>query len=210
MLPTQKAHQIIETAYMAATTAIFWIALYYLPVGGPVFRLALPLPLVLLQLRHGQCVLEGVMVNCLLLIALMGPVRGCLVLFPYTSLAVWLGWGWKNRLNWWLTWGIGIFIGLMGFLIRLNVLSLLLGENLWSVVIHSTIDFFEHTFNFLQIDHIPNVLEIQIMTIGLILFQNLLYVFSLHAIAYWIFPRLNVRISEPPRLVAALMQFGDM
>nr|AUG32769.1 hypothetical protein PLO_797 [Paulinella longichromatophora] len=211
MLSEHKTHQIIETAYMAATTAIFWMALYYLPVGGPIFRLALPLPLTLLQLRHGQsCVFEGVTVTCLLLITLMGPVRGCLVLFPYSFLAIWLGWGWKNRLSWWLTWGIGLVISSVGFLIRLNVLSLLLGENLWLIITHSTADFFEQIFNFLRFSHIPDLSEIQIMTISLILFQNSLYVFSVHAIAYWIFPRLNVKISEPPELVAVLIRLNDI
>ena len=40
-------------AYLAATTGLIWLALYYLPVGGALFRLALPLPLALLQLRRG-------------------------------------------------------------------------------------------------------------------------------------------------------------
>ena len=39
---------------LAATAALIWLALYYLPVGGALlFRLALPLPLALLLLRRG-------------------------------------------------------------------------------------------------------------------------------------------------------------
>ena len=52
-LSQRQARQLTETAYLAAATALLWIALYYLPVGSPLFRLALPLPLSLLQLRHG-------------------------------------------------------------------------------------------------------------------------------------------------------------
>ena len=48
-----QARQLMDTAYLAAATALLWVALYYLPVGSPLFRLALPLPLALLQLRHG-------------------------------------------------------------------------------------------------------------------------------------------------------------
>ena len=53
-LSRRQAHQLTDTAYLAAATALLWVALYYLPVGGALFRLALPLPLALLQLRHNR------------------------------------------------------------------------------------------------------------------------------------------------------------
>ena len=46
-LSRRQARQITDSAYLAASTALLWAALYYLPVGGPLFRLALPLPLAL-------------------------------------------------------------------------------------------------------------------------------------------------------------------
>ena len=52
-LSRQQALRLVEGAYLAATTGLIWLALYYLPVGGALFRLALPLPLTLLQLRRG-------------------------------------------------------------------------------------------------------------------------------------------------------------
>jgi len=59
-LSHRQARQLMDTAYLAAATALLWVALYYLPVGSPLFRLAMPLPLALLQLRHGwRCALEG-------------------------------------------------------------------------------------------------------------------------------------------------------
>ena len=71
-LSHRQARQLMDTAYLAAATALLWVALYYLPVGSPLFRLALPLPLALLQLRHGwRCALEGVAVLGLLVVALM-------------------------------------------------------------------------------------------------------------------------------------------
>ena len=70
-LSHRQARQLMDTAYLAAATALLWIALYYLPVGSPLFRLALPLPLALLQLRHGwRCAVEGVVVTALLLLAM--------------------------------------------------------------------------------------------------------------------------------------------
>ena len=79
----RQALKIVETSYMAAAASLIWIALYYLPIGGAIFRLALPLPLALLQIRRGHSSgVEGVCLAVFLLIALMGPVRGPLVLFP--------------------------------------------------------------------------------------------------------------------------------
>ena len=64
--------QMTETAYMAASTGLLWVAIYYLPIGDALFRLAIPLPLVLLQLRHGgRTALEGVAVTVLLLTVLL-------------------------------------------------------------------------------------------------------------------------------------------
>ena len=33
-LSRQQALQLVEGAYLAATTGLIWLALYYLPVGG--------------------------------------------------------------------------------------------------------------------------------------------------------------------------------
>ena len=59
-LSRRQARQLTDTAYLAAATALLWVGLYYLPVGGALFRLALPLPLALLQLRSSAppCVIN--------------------------------------------------------------------------------------------------------------------------------------------------------
>ena len=96
-LSKRQALKIVESSYLAAATALIWIALYYLPIGGAVFRLALPLPLALLQIRRGvKTGIEGVTISVMLLTALMGPLRGPLVLFPFGLLSLWLGYCWKR------------------------------------------------------------------------------------------------------------------
>ncbi len=78
-----EARRLTETAYMAASTGLLWVAIYYLPIGDAIFRLAIPLPIALLQLRQGgRAALQGVAVAVMLLMVLMGPVRGPLMLFP--------------------------------------------------------------------------------------------------------------------------------
>merc|ERR1711995_123089 len=75
-----------------------------------------------------------VLLAVLLMTALMGPVRGPLLLFPYGLMALWLGWSWGNGRSWWLSWPVGVVLGSVGFLVRVLVLSLLVGENLWVVI----------------------------------------------------------------------------
>lgn len=210
-LSPRQARQLMDTAYLAAATALLWLALYYLPVGGPLFRLALPLPLALLQLRHGRrCAVEGVLVASLLLLALMGPIRGLLMLFPYGFLALWLGWGWRRGLSWWLTLSLGGLIGALGFLVRVAVLSLLLGENLWVLVTTAAAGLLERLLGLLSLGPGFDLGQVQLVALALVLVQNLLVVLCLHAVAYWIFPRLQAPIPEPPRALEALVALDPL
>jgi len=210
-LSRRQARQLTDTAYLAAATALLWVGLYYLPVGGALFRLALPLPLALLQLRHnGRCAVEGVTVTALLLVALMGPIRGPLVLFPYGLLALWLGWCWRRRLSWWLSWSLGLLIGTAGFLVRVAVLSVLLGENLWVVITTAAAQLLERLAGLLHLGGGPDLWQVQLMALGLVLLQNLIYVLALHAVAFWIFPRLQSPISEPPALLRPLLALDPL
>ena len=210
-LSPRQARQLMDTAYLSAATALLWAALYYLPVGGPLFRLALPLPLTLLQLRHGwRCAVEGVAVTSLLLVAMMGPIRGPLVLFPYGFLALWLGWGWRRRLSWWLTLPIGALIGGFGFLVRLSVLSLLIGDNLWVLITTAASQLLDRLTDLLGWGMGLELGQVQVAALGLVLLQNLLVVLCLHAVAYWIFPRLQAPISEPPAALQALVSLDPL
>ena len=210
-LSHRQATQLMDTAYLAAATALLWIALYYLPVGSPLFRLALPLPLALLQLRHGwRSAVEGTAVTSLLLVALMGPIRGPLVLFPYGLLSLWLGWGWRRRFNWWLTLGFGAVIGAFGFLVRIGALSLLVGENLWVLITTAAAGLVDRLTELLGLGLGLDIIQIQLAALLLILVQNLIVVLTLHAVAYWIFPRLRVPIPEPPHVLRALVVFDTL
>jgi uncharacterized protein YybS (DUF2232 family) len=201
----------MDTAYLAAATSLLWVALYYLPVGSPLFRLALPLPLALLQLRHGwRCAVEGMLVSALLLVALMGPIRGPLVLFPYGLLALWLGWGWRRRCSWWLTLAVGGLIGAAGFLVRVAVLSVLVGENLWVLITSAAAGLLERLSGLLGLGAGLDLLQVQLAALVLVLLQNLVVALCLHAVAYWIFPRLKAPIREPPPLLRALVALDPL
>ncbi|MEB3266587.1 MAG: DUF2232 domain-containing protein [Cyanobacteriota bacterium] len=210
-LSLRQARRMLDTAYLAAATGLLWMALYYLPIGSPLFRLALPLPLALLQLRHGsRCAIEGVAVTGLLLVALMGPIRGPLVLFPYGLLALWLGWAWRHGCSWWLSWPVGALIGAAGFLVRVLVLSVLVGENLWVVITTAAAGLLERLADLVGLVSAITLTQVQLAALVLVLVQNAIVVLALHAVAYWIFPRLQVPVPEPPAGLRGLVALDPL
>ena len=210
-LSRHQAIRLVEGAYLAATTGLIWLALYYLPVGGALFRLALPLPLALLQLRRGgRSGVEGLLLSVLLMTALMGPVRGPLLLFPYGILAMWLGWCWGRGFSWWLSWSVGVVLGTLGFLTRVLVLSLLVGENLWVVITRAGAGMLERVITLLHLPISADLASVQLMAMVLVVLQELIYVLSLHALAFWIFPRLRSSIPGPPRLLHGLVALDPL
>ncbi|MGE4582056.1 MAG: DUF2232 domain-containing protein [Synechococcus sp.] len=210
-LSRREAIRLVEGAYLAATTGLIWLALYYLPVGGALFRLALPLPLALLQLRRGgRSGAEGLLLSVLLMTALMGPVRGPLLLFPYGILAMWLGWCWGRGVSWWLSWSVGVVLGTLGFLMRVLVLSLLVGENLWVVITRAGAGMLERMITLLHLPISADLASVQLMALVLVVLQEVIYVLSLHALAFWIFPRLRSSIPGPPRLLHGLVALDPL
>ena len=206
-----EALKMMEISYLAAVSALIWICLYYFPLGGSIFRLALPLPLALLQIRRGKnSAWEGVVLMMLLLSILMGPVRGPLVLFPYGLLSIWLGCSWEKGVSWWISWTGGLCIGVVGFLVRVVVLSLLVGENLWVIITRAGAGLLERILGFLNIPLIPDMIQVQLMAVLLVIVQELIYVFVLHAIAFWVFPRLKARIPSPPKLLNSLVALDPL
>ncbi len=201
----------MEASYLSAASALIWIALYYLPIGGALFRLALPLPLALLQLRRGSYIgFEGVVLAVLLLAALMGPVRGPLFLFPYGLLAFWLGWAWKLGFNWWLSWSGGVVIGTFGFFVRVLVLSLLVGENLWVLITRAGAGLLERFVELFNLHLVPDLTQVQLAAILLVILQEAIYVMTLHALAFWIFPKLDASMPEPPNSLNSLVALDPL
>ena len=201
----------MDTAYLAAATALLWAGLYFLPIGSPLFRPALPLPLILWQLRNGgRCAVEGVAVSVLLLIALMGPVRGPLMLFPFGLLALWLGWAWRRGCSWWLSLSLAALIGTAGFLVRVAVLSVLVGENLWVLLISVAAGLLDRLASLVGSAVSFDLGVVQLVAVVLLLVQNFLVSLCQHAVAYWIFPRLQAPIPEPPPALQSLVALDPL
>ena len=211
LMTRKEAVKMMEISYLSAASALIWICLYYLPIGGSIFRLALPLPISLLQVRRGaNSAVEGVSLMVVLLFVLMGPVRGPLVLFPYGLLSIWLGWAWRKRISWWISWCGGVLIGVCSFFVRVIVLSLLVGENLWVIITRAGAGVLENVLNLLSLPIMPDMTQVQVVAILLVIVQELIYVFALHAIAFWVFPRLRAQMPSPPQLLNGLIALDPL
>ena len=204
-----EALNLIEPSYLASLSSLLWVALYYLPVGGALLRLILPLPIILLHLRRGtKTAFEGLILQFLLLLILMGPIRGTLFLFPYGILAFWLGWSWFKEKNWWVSWGLGFILGVLGFFIRVFALSTLVGDNLWIIITRASYGIIDKFIDLLNLPFSPSIIIIQLVAIFLIIFQEMVYVLTLHILAYSLFPRLNSNIPDPPKFINGFVDLG--
>ena len=205
-----EALNIVETSYLASLSSLLWVALYYLPIGGSLLRLILPLPIILLHLRRGtKIALEGLLIQFLLLFIIMGPVRGTLFLFPYGILAFWLGLCWFKEKGWRISLTIGVIIGTVGFFLRVIALSTLVGENLWVLITRASYGLIEKFIGLFHLPLTPSILSIQLGAILLIIFQEIVYVLTVHIIAYSLFPRFKLTIPNPPKLLNSLIDLNN-
>ena len=208
-LRKNEALNIIEPSYLASLSSLLWVALYYLPIGGALLRLILPLPMILLHLRRGTiAAFEGLIIQVLLLLILMGPIRGTLFLFPYGILAFWLGWSWFKQKNWWLSWGIGFILGTLGFFVRVFALSTLVGDNLWIIITRASYGLLDNVIDLLNLPFSPSIRIIQLVALILIIFQEMVYVLTIHILSYSLFPRLNSNIPDPPKIMNGFVDLG--
>ena len=139
----------------------------------------------------------------------MGPVRGTLFLFPYGILAFWLGRCWFKEKSWKISLSIGVIIGTLGFFLRVVALSTLVGDNLWVLITRASYGLIEKFIGLFNFPLSPSILSIQLGAIALIVFQEVVYVLTLHIVAYSLFPRFKLTIPDPPRLLNSLVDLNN-
>ena len=138
----------------------------------------------------------------------MGPLRGTLFLFPYGILAFWLGWSWFMEKNWWLSWSVGFVLGTLGFFIRVIALSTLVGDNLWIIITRASYGLIDKFIELFNLPFSPSIRIIQLVAILLVIFQEMVYVLTIHILAYSLFPRLNSNIPDPPKIINGFVDLG--
>ena len=197
----------VETAFLASAASLVWLINFYFPVG-PFLKIFFPIPIALIYLRRGnRASWMAAIVSGLLLLVLMGPTRSIIFFMPYGLMGVLLGACWRSGLNWGYSIGLGATIGSLGLLFRFWLTSLLLGENLWVYVITQATKLLDWFFMRLGILAQPNFAIIQLLAIGFIVIQNLVYLFAVHLVALMLLDRLDNPIPRPPEWVKVLLDY---
>lgn len=197
----------VETAFLASTASLVWLINFYFPIG-PVLKVFFPIPIALIYLRRGRrASWMAAVVSGLLLLVLMGPTRSIIFLMPYGLMGVLLGACWQRQSSWLLSISLGTVIGSLGILFRFWLTSVLIGENLWVYVITQITQVADWLFFKLGILAQPNFLLIQTLAVGLIIVNNLVYLFAVHLVALMLLDRLENPISRPPEWVKVLLDY---
>ena len=197
----------VETAFLASAASLVWLINYYFPIG-PVLKIFLPIPIALIYLRRGnRASWMAAIVSGLLLLVLMGPTRSIIFLIPYGLMGVQLGACWQRQVSWLFSILFGAAIGSLGIVFRFWLTSILVGENLWIYVITQITEVTNWLFFKLGILAQPNFVLIQTLAFGLIIINNLVYLFAVHLVALMLLDRLNNPISRPPEWVRVLLDY---
>ena len=206
-----KAHTdtviMVETAFLASAASLVWLINYYFPVG-PILKIFFPIPIALIYLRRGnRAAWMAAMVSGLLLSVLMGPTRSIFFIMPYGLMGVLLGFCWKRQTSWLYSISLGALIGSFGLFFRYWLTSILLGENIWVYLITQVTQMADWLFLKLGILAQPSFVLVQSLAFGLIVVNNLVYLFAVHLVALMLLDRLNNPISRPPEWVKVLLDY---
>lgn len=203
----------VETAFLASTASLLWLVSYYLSIG-PWMRILFPLPLALVYLRWGSRAAWMSAIVCgFLLSVLMGPYLSVLFCIPYALLGVQLGAMWRRHSPWLPSIATGTLISTFGFFMRMALLSLFLGEDLWSYLTNRITDLIQWLLTYLvnwgvlglEVLGQTNVTTVQIATVGIVLLSDFIYLFTVHLAAWLLLERLGNPIPDPPHWVQVLM-----
>jgi len=197
----------VETAFLASVASLIWLINFYFPLG-PVLRVFFPIPIALIYLRWNQrAAWMGMLVSGLLLSVLMGPVRSIQYLIPFGLMGVLLGMFWRRRAKWFVSVPIGALLGAIGFFFRIWFVSVLLGDDLWLYATNQVTDFLDWVFTKMGLLLQPTLQQVQGSIIVLVIVNNLIYLFVVHLVAWFLLDRLGNPIPRPPKWVQTLLDY---
>jgi len=201
--------KLVETAFLASTASLIWLVNYYFPLG-PLLRVFFPIPIALVYLRWGnRAAWMAALVSGLLLSVLMGPTRSILYVIPFGIMGVALGGLWRRKASWSLSVSVGALIGTVGFFFRFWLLSALVGQDLWVYVTVQVTEIVEWVFVKLGWLSVPSLSTIGAIAAGMILVNNIVYLFVVHLVALLLLDRLGNPIPRPPRWVQLLIDYEE-
>jgi len=197
----------VETAFLASTSALIWLINYYFPLG-PLLRIFFPVPIALIYLRQGKrAAWMTALVSTLLLSVLMGPVRSIIFLMPYGLMGVQLGFFWRRGASWNLSLIVAAIIGTFGIFFRVFLFSLFLGEDLWAYFMVQITELADWIFLKLGLLIEPSLWMIELLALVMIFVSNLLYAFTVHLAALLVLDKLGNPIPRPPDWVKTILDY---
>jgi uncharacterized protein YybS (DUF2232 family) len=200
-----KAQVMVESAFLATTTALIWLVNTYIPLG-PLLRMFFPLPIALAYLRWGKrAAWMTAIVTTLLLSVLLGPFRSIQFFLPYALLGASMGGFWRRGISWTISLGWGILLCTVGLLFQVMLLSLLLSTNLWRYLTFQVLGILDWILVQLNLLVEPAEWVVQLSAIGLIVVNAALYLLLVHLVASVLFERLGKPIPEPPGWLKILL-----
>ena len=110
--------------------------------------------------------------------------------------------------NWGISITVGVIIGTLGFFARVVALSILVSDNLWVIVTRASYSLIDKLIQLFNLPFSPSVGIIQLVAILLIIFQEIVYVLTLHVVSYALFPRLKSNIPNPPKFLSSLVDMN--
>ena len=154
------------------------------------------------------------LVSTMLLAVLMGPPRSLLYLMPYGLLGVQLGWLWYRGASWYMSIGIGTLLNSLGFFVRLWLLSLMLGEDLWVYLINQATQMINWvlsrlvSFGLLSVGSLSqsNTTLVQVVALLIVIVSSLVYLFTVHLASWLLLERLGEKMPAPPPWVQRLLE----
>jgi uncharacterized protein YybS (DUF2232 family) len=201
--------RLVETAFLASTASLIWLVNYYFPLG-PLLRVFFPVPIALVYLRWGnRASWMSALVSGLLLSVLMGPTRSILYVIPFGIMGVLLGGLWRRKASWSISISLGALIGTIGFFFRFWLLSALVGQDLWVYLTAQVTEMVEWVLVKLGWLSVPSLSAIQAIAAGMILVNNIIYLFVVHLVALLLLDRLGNPIPRPPNWVQVLIDYEE-
>ncbi|MEG4498992.1 DUF2232 domain-containing protein [Microcoleus sp. F10-C6] len=201
--------RLVETAFLASTASLIWLVNYYFPLG-PLLRVFFPIPIALVYLRWGnRASWMAALVSGLLLSVLMGPTRSILYVIPFGIMGVLLGGLWRRKASWSVSVSLGALIGTLGFFFKFWLLSALVGQDLWVYVTAQVTEIVEWVFVKLGWLSVPSLNTIGAIAAGMILVNNIVYLFVVHLVALLLLDRLGNPIPRPPNWVQVLIDYEE-
>jgi uncharacterized protein YybS (DUF2232 family) len=204
--PAPPPLALVETAFLSSAASLLWLMNTYF-LGGQALKPLLAMPLILVYLRWGKRAgWMSVVVSGLLLLVLMGPTRSILFTIPYGLIGLQLGAFWRRGLGWGASIGVGTLIDCGGFFFRFWLASILLGEDLWALILARSTDVAGWLFDVLGILAEPNIWVIQAVALGILLANSFLSILITHLLGLILFERFGGPIPRPPRWLEDMLE----